>query len=125
MEKLAVDILKYLKKQSDYTPFDDLKTKFGANTGSVLSYLEKEEYIHQGRVFKPHQTPNGKAFYMQDGKYQITSKGRSFLEEKPGRDFDKWLNRLNILLPIIGGALLSKPLWDFLEWLWEWFIKLF
>lgn len=125
MEKLAVDILKYLKKQSDYIPFDDLKTKFGANTGSALSYLEKEEYIHQGQIFRPHQTATGKEYYMKDGTYQITSKGRAYLEEKPGKDFDKWLNRFNILLPMIGGALLSKPLWDFIEWLWNWIVGLF
>lgn len=125
MEKLAVKILKYLLKQPDPIPFDDLKTKFGAYTGSVLSYLEKEEYIHQGRVFRPHETAYGKEYYVPNGKYQISSKGRAFLEEKPGKDFDKWLNRFNILLPMIGGALLSKPLWDFLEWLWNWIIGLF
>lgn len=124
MEKLAVSILKHLKKQSSYVPFDDLKNKFGPNTGSALSFLEKEEYINQGRVFRPHQTATGREHYIKDGTYQITSKGRSFLEEKPGNDFDRLLNRLNILLPIVGGALLSKPLWDLLEWLWNWFMRL-
>lgn len=125
MEKLAVAILKHLKNQSSYVPFDNLKEKFGPNTGSALSYLEGEEYIHQGRIFRPHQTAAGREHYMKDGTYQITSKGRAFLEEKPGQDFDKWLNRFNILLPIIGGALLSKPLWSFLEWIWNLIIGLF
>lgn len=125
MEKLAIEILKHIKKAPGPVAFSEIKTKFGPNTGSALSYLEKEEYIQQGQIFKPHQTATGREHYMKDGKYQLTSKGRSFLEEKPGRDFDKWLNRLNILLPMIGGALLSKPLWDFIEWLWEWLTKLF
>ena len=125
MEKLALKIMKFLNMQSTPVAFSDIKSQFGENAGSALSYLGKEEYIQQGRIFKPHQTATGKKFYMTDGKYQITSKGRSFLEEKPGRDFDKWLNRLNIILPMIGGALLSKPLWDFIEWIWKWFISLF
>ena len=125
MEKLAVSVLRFLNNQSAYVSFDDLKDKFGPNIGSVLSYLEKNEYVHQGQIFRPHQTAIGKEYYMKNGTYQITSKGRAFLEEKPGKDFDKWLNRFNILLPIIGGALLSKPLWDFLEWLWNWMIGLF
>lgn len=125
MEKLAVKILKHLNKKTNSVAFSDIKSQFGSNAGSALSYLEKEEYIQQGRTFKPHQTATGKEFYTKDGKYQITSKGRSFLEEKPGRDFDKWLNRLNILLPMIGGALLSRPLWELIEWIWEWFISLF
>lgn len=125
MEKLAVSILKFLKNQSSRVPFDDLKEKFGPNTGSALSYLEKKEYIDQGRVFRPHQTATGREHYMKDGTYQITSEGRAFLEEKPGKDFDKWLNRFNILLPMIGGALLSKPLWSFIEWVWNWFLGIF
>ncbi len=124
MEKLAVSILIELKEKSSPVSFYDLKDKFGANTGSALSYLEKEEYVSQGMVFRPHNTATGREHYMKDGNYEITSKGRAFLEEKPGKDFDKWLSRINVLIPILGGALLSKPLWAILEWVCNLFRRL-
>ena len=123
MEKLAVRILRRLVKSDAPVSLEDLKDKFGKNTGSALSYLEKEDYIKQGTVFRPRASTHPNNFYKPNGMFQITSKGRAFLQEKPGKDFDRWISRVSILASILGGALLSKPLWALVDLIVEWVKK--
>lgn len=123
MEKLAVRILRHLVKSDNLVSLEDLKDKFGKNTGSALSYLEKEDYIKQGTVFRPRAGTHPNNFYQPNGMFQITSKGRAFLQEKPGKDFDRWISRVSILVSILGGALLSKPLWALVDLIVEWVKK--
>lgn len=118
MEKLALMILKYIKKESCSVSFSEIKNKFGDDSGSALSALERLGYVSEETVFKPHQTIHGMERYMGNGKYKITSEGRAYLEEKPGQDFDKWLNRFSTVSSVLGVALLSKPLWFLIEWAW-------
>lgn len=120
MDKLSTKVLRYLKNQSEPVSKDDLVTKFGPKAAESVRYLEKAEYIKSGSTFFPHTNSSGnRAFYISNGKYEIASAGLDYLQSKPGRDFDRWLNRISILLSILGGALLSKPLWSFLEWIWS------
>lgn len=120
MDKLSTKVLRYLQKQTEPVSKKDLVVKFGEKAAESIRYLEKAEYIKSGSTFYPHTNGSGKqAFYISNQKYEIASAGLDYLQSKPGRDFDRWLNRISILLSILGGALLSKPLWSFLEWIWE------
>lgn len=120
MEKLAVRILRHLGKSNAPVSREDLNAKFGQNAGSALSYLENEGYVKQGTVLRPRVGTHPNDFYQPNGMFQITSKGRAFLQEKPGNDFDRWLSRVSVLASILGGALLSKPLWALVDLVMEW-----
>lgn len=120
LDKMSLKLLRFLKKQSEPVSKEALIAKFGARVAESIRYLEKAEYIKSGSTFLPHTNSSGsRAFYISNGKYEIASLGLAYLQSKPGKDFDRWLNRISILLSILGGALLSKPLWSFLEWIWE------
>lgn len=127
MDKTSIKVLKYLKKQSDPVSKGSIVEKFGKNAGKSLDYLKANGFIREGRRFVSvsFDDNTGRAIhnYGPNEMFEIDSAGLDFLQHKPGNDFDHWLNRLSIILSILGGALLSKPLWAAIEWIMNWFAK--
>ena len=119
MDKMSFRILRYLKKQNAKTSRKAIIDKFGAQANKSLSYLEQGGYIHSDKRIAGTGFDR-KPVYISIGMYEITSSGLDFLEAKPGQDFDRWLNRISVLGSILGGALLSKPLWDVIDRVREW-----
>lgn len=124
MDRLSINVLRYLKKQNNPILKETITEKYGTQASKSLRYLEDNGYIKSGKELFPHLTENGKrTMFVSDGKYEITSLGIDFLQHKPGNDFDRWLNRISMLASMLGGALLSKPLWLLIEWIIEWIKK--
>lgn len=120
MDKLSVRVLRYLSKQSEPASKDLILKEFGNEAAESIRYLEQSEYIKSGKTIFPHRTLDGhQSMYISNQKYEIASKGLDFLQSKPGRDFDRWINRISILASVLGGALLSKPLWAVIDWFLE------
>lgn len=63
-------------------------------------------------------------FGNRTGKLEITDLGRDYLISYASRKKDLRESRrhdwLTTLLSTFGGALLSKPVWDALEWILDW-----
>lgn len=126
MDKLSIKVLRYLKKQSEPIPKDAIIKEFGSRAAESIRYLEGAEYIKSGKSFVPYLNNNGsRASFVSNGKYEIASLGLDFLQSRPGKIFDGWLSRLSVIFSILGGALLSKPLWKIIEWLEDWITNLF
>lgn len=127
MDKTSIKVLKYLKKQSDPVSKGSIVKNFGKDAGKSLDYLKANGFIREGRRFVSvsFNDNTGRATYNYgpNEMFEIDSTGLDFLQHKPGNDFDHWLNRLSIILSILGGALLSKPLWAAIEWIMNWFAK--
>lgn len=125
MDKLSVKVLKYIKKRNSPVKRSEIVAKFGENSIRSLEYLKKNDYIKDGKVVSGVVSNGGKLapHYTSNFIYDITSSGLDFLESKPGRDFDRWLDRANIIFPMVGGALLSKPLWDLIGWVKDWLLQ--
>lgn len=123
MDKTSVKILRYIKRHGPHVSAKVIEDKFGKEAKSSISYLESQKYIKsQRRLAGPGV--GGKPVFLSTGIYEIDSLGRDFLQHKFGNDFDRWLNRISIILSILGGALLSKPLWTAIEWLVDWISQL-
>lgn len=124
MDKLSVKVLRHIKKHGPRISSKTIIEKYGENSKVSLDYLEKESYIKSEKRIAGVGA-GGKPVYISTGNYTITSLGLDFLQHKPGNDFDRWLNRISIVLSILGGALLSKPLWTLIEWVAEWLKQYF
>lgn len=122
MDKMSIKILRHLEKQKDKTSRKDIVKKFGDGAGKSLSYLERNNYIQSDKRFAGVDFGN-KPIFLSTGMYEIAPLGLDFLESKPGLDFDRWLNRISIIASILGGALLSKPLWTVIDWISDWLVK--
>lgn len=129
MDRISVKILKYLKKENKAVSRETIVDLFGKGANKSLEYLEKEDYIQEGREYIEMLLRDinhrQRYDYRRNSMFEITSEGLDFLEHKPGRDFDHWINRISVICAILGGALLSKPLWVLLEWLWDFLCALF
>lgn len=123
MDKLSLKVLRYLSKQSAPVHRDRLMELFGRPAAESIRFLEKSEYIKSGSSFMPgYRGEDGRVNYISDHRYVIASLGLDFLQSKPGKDFDRWLGRISIVASVLGGALLSKPLWMLIDlicsWIW-------
>ena len=125
MDKTSVKVLLYMNSQSQPVSAEKISEKFGSNGEQSLKMLHEGGYI--SRSIDRHET-SGSFVHV----YELEPLGRDFLEHRFGILFDKWLSRANGLLPILGGALLSKPLWAILDWaidkaaaIWEWILRWF
>lgn len=103
MDKLSVKVLKKLRYSENTVAKKEIVDTFGKSATKSLSYLESEGYIKSGRV------PTGINLNLQpvwgsDGKFSITSKGLSFLEERPGKVYDKWSTRFFAIWGAITGT---------------------
>lgn len=125
MDKTSVKVLLYMNSQSQPVSAEKISEKYGSNGTQSLKMLHAAEYISR-RIEKDE--PSGSFVHV----YELEPLGRDFLEHRFGNLFDKWLSRANGLIPILGGALLSKPLWAILDWaidkaakIWEWILRWF
>lgn len=112
MDRTSIKVLKYINKKSGPVLTEQITEKFGDKGTQSLSMLYHEGYL--SRSLKRSGTPE-----TLTNAYYIEPLGRDFLEHRLGNTFDKWLGRANGIASILGGALLSKPLWTFLEWVWD------
>lgn len=103
MDKLSLQVLKHIASQQDDVHVKSIVALFGPASRKSLTFLQKEELIKSeqmilgiGADMKPVLTSNG--------IYSITSKGLAFLEEKPGKDFDRWLTRFCAIWGAITGT---------------------
>lgn len=120
MDRTSVKVLKYIKKNGGSVSSDQIIAKYGRDGAESLSLLCEEGYLWRGLE------RTGPQEVLCD-VCCLLPRGRGFLQGRFWELFDKWLNRTNAILPILGGALLSKPLWALLEWaaskmaeIWEW-----
>lgn len=120
MDRTSVKVLRYIKKNAGSVSSENIIEKFGSDGVQSLSMLCDESYLSCSLERTGHQETLCNI-------YRLEPHGRDFLENRFGDIFDKWLSRANAILPILGGALLSKPLWAILEWaaskatlIWEW-----
>lgn len=104
MDKLSLNVLKHIAAaQPERVSRSAIIEKFGQPATNSLSFLEKEDLIRSGRI------PVGvggdlKPIFGSDGRFSVTSAGLSFLEEKPGKDFDRWLTRVVAIWGAITGT---------------------
>lgn len=120
MDRLSVKVLRFLRGQDSPVHEDEIVRRFGPEARKSLDFLKKGNYILEGKAYGGMSfDESGRAHrrYVGNSQYEIDSAGRDFLEAKPGVDFDRWLNRLDVIGSILGGALLSKPLWALIEWI--------
>lgn len=122
MDKLSVKILRYLKEEARPVHINEIVAKFGAESTKAVAYLKDNNYASEGKRVSGIEGTNGNRTlrYRSDLTFSLSPLGKDFLEHKFGNDFDRWLNRFNGIYAIIGGALLSKPLWGLIEWVWGW-----
>lgn len=120
MDRTSVKVLKYIKKNGGLVSSEIILEEFGNDGAQSLKMLCDEGYLSRGleRI--------GSQETLCD-VCRLLPHGYGFLQDRFWDLFDKWLNRTNALIPILGGALLSKPLWAMLEWVaskavlvWEW-----
>lgn len=103
MDKLSLEVLKKLKNVQDTITRKEILDAFGKPAAKSLSFLENEGYIKSGRV-PTGINSNLQPVWGSDGKFSITSKGLAFLEEKPGKDFDRWLTRFCAIWGAVTGT---------------------
>lgn len=112
MDRTSVKVLKYINKKDGSVRAEQIAEKFGDNGTQSLSMLCQEGYLSRSLERTGAQEILCNVYY-------IEPHGRDFLEHRFGDILDKWLGRASVLSPILGGALLSKPLWSILEWSWD------
>ena len=112
MDRTSVKVLTYINKKSGPVLTEQITEKFGDKGTQSLSMLYNEGYLSRSLE------RTGTAEILTNA-YYIEPLGRDFLEHRFGNMFDKWLGRANGIASILGGALLSKPLWVILEWSWD------
>ncbi|MEL7568079.1 MAG: hypothetical protein AAGU27_24830 [Dehalobacterium sp.] len=103
MDKLSIKVLKHIAREQDNVSKKSVIDRFGKLASKSLLFLESEGLIKSGRV------PVGigaemKPVFSSNGIFSITSKGLSHLEEKPGKDFDRWLTRVIAIWGAITGT---------------------
>ena len=122
MDRTSVKVLKYINKKDAPVFAEQIAEKFGERGTQSLSMLYHEGYLSRSleRTTTGTNAVAGKSeTEILTNAYYIEPLGRDFLEHRFGNVFDKWLGRANGIFSILGGALLSKPLWAILEWSWD------
>ena len=103
MDKCSEKVLKYISQHSDSVLNRQVVEEFGEAGRESLSYLEKIHFIKSGRKYLG-RGPNSEPVLCSDGKFQITSEGRAYLEEKPGKAYDRWSTRVLAVWGAITGT---------------------
>lgn len=136
MDRTSVKVLKYINKQNRAVLAEQVTEKFGDKGSQSLAMLYHEGYLsrslEQTVIHSNTDTEELESKTVLTNVYYIEPLGRDFLEHRFGNTFDRWLGRANGISSILGGALLSKPLWAILEWswakallIWDWLCGLF
>lgn len=103
MDKLSVKVLKFIASKPNAALWKEVINAFGDTADKSLAFLEAEGYVKSGRRVIGVGS-DMKPVFGSDGHFVITSKGLAFLEEKPGRDFDRWLTRIIAIWGAITGT---------------------
>lgn len=103
MDKLSLKVLKFVAAERDNVSSKSIVAKFGESSRKSLTYLENEKYIKSGRTVLGIG-PEMKPVLASNGVFSITSKGIAFLEERPGKAYDKWSTRLFAIWGAITGT---------------------
>lgn len=102
LDKLSHKILTHISKQK-VTLRQDIISVFGENAQKSIDFLMEGRYIKSGQVIL-EVGHNMAPKFGSDGKYSITSLGLAYLQEKPGKDFDRWLTRIVAIWGAITGT---------------------
>ena len=103
MDKLSIKVLKYIAAEPNSVLRKEIINALGDAASKSLTFLETEGYIKSGRIVIG-VGQGMKPVFGSDGEFAVTSKGLAFLEEKPGRDFDRWLTRIIAIWGAITGT---------------------
>lgn len=121
MDRISIEVLKYINKKDGHVLAEQIAGEFGEKGMQSLSMLYHEGYLSRSlerTTTEPDAVTGKSEMELLTNVYRIEPLGRDFLEHRFGNAFDKWLGRANSIFTILGGALLSKPLWAILEWAW-------
>lgn len=111
MDRLSLKVLKHVAANPNAVSRKDIISKFGDTAANALAFLETEGYVKSGRRMIG-VGPELKPVFASDGQFAVTSKGLAFLEEKPGKDFDRWLTRFCAIWgAITGTAAIIAEIW--------------
>ena len=102
MDKLSHKVLKYISNFESINK-SDVISKFGDRAKASVSYLYSEKYIESGQTYIGPD-PNKRLVSINTGVFQISSKGRAYLEENPGKVFDRWLTRFCAIWGALTGT---------------------
>lgn len=92
----------YISRQEE-TDRDELISVFGDGAKISADFLLQSEYISSG--LEPRGiTLDHRPIMVSDGIFRITSQGLAYLQEKPGKDFDRWLTRIVAIWGAITGT---------------------
>lgn len=110
LDKLSLRVLRLLSQNSGATEQETIVEQFGDDSLRSLTYLEAEGFVKSGRL------PAGGGVVCSNGQFTITSKGLSFLEERPGKLYDTWSTRFFAIWGAITGtaALILEVMLHFL-----------
>lgn len=111
MDKLSCKVLKYIKAKKKGATKKSILDKYGSSAGKSLEYLTMNRYIKSGHVMS-HIGADMKPIFVSNGVYSITSEGLAFLEELPGKKYDRWSTRfLAIYAAITSTAAILIEIW--------------
>lgn len=102
MDNLSHKILKYISSQEE-TSRAELISNFGNGAKASIDFLSENKYITSGRI-PIGAGPDHRPILASDGVFRITSQGLAYLQEKPGKDFDRWLTRIVAIWGAITGT---------------------
>lgn len=103
MDRLSRKILKHIAAQKDAASKKSIIDLFGESASKSLSFLENEGFVETGRTIAGIN-PGMRPVYASNGIFSVTSKGISYLEENPGKTFDRWLTRFCAIWGAITGT---------------------
>lgn len=109
MDRTSIKVLRYIEKQENAVPRDEITKKYGTKGTQSLSQLDTDKYISQGSkyagIYRNPLTGRAETRDIPDGQYVISPKGRDFLEQKFWNDFDKLITRATALIGFVTGII--------------------
>ena len=96
MDTFSLKLLKYIDKQK-VVRATTLISKHGKSVRVYLGYLHKDDFISESWEYVSQDKC--------DDVFRITPKGKSYLEELPGKRFDRWLTRIIAIWGAMTGTI--------------------
>lgn len=119
MDKMSINVLKLLQEYGCPVPRKLIISELGSGASTSIHYLLENGYIKQvmkfGGVKTDPVTGRGVTYDVPTGEFEIAAPGLEFLESLPGKTFDKWMGRMDIILPYLAGLLSARPLRKLLD----------
>lgn len=109
MDRQSIKVLRYIQKSRDCVSRSALISIFGDDTGDIIRHLKAKGYIREGEqfggVYRNPATGRAETRNSPNGMYSIEPVGDDFLEQLPGKTFDKWVTRISAIIGLITGVL--------------------